>query len=180
MTVYTSIECCASDIFNYLTITELFDYAYKQILSNKLIHKSIIYNINKYKTNSIIYKKLLSKKYSEQFIFKCPIYNLNSYDPKMSFHTYIDTIMAKNNNLPHKMFFLINKLYKVFFIQEINKETCIFISQSFITNVYYTFIKQKTVHTTKRFIYTNNHGYIYKDKQYTNATNEILSLLKNE
>ena len=98
----------------------------------------------------------------------------------MSFHTYIHTMMAKNNNLPHKMFFLINKLYKVFFIQEIDEETSLFISQSFITNVYYTFIKQKTFNRTKRFIYTNKHGYIYKDKQYTNATNEILSLLKNE
>ena len=180
MITYTPIESCGETIFSYLTLNELFHYAYKKILSNKMIHKGILYNIHKYKINSLIYQKILSQKYSEKFIIKCPIYRLTSYDPKISFREYVHNLMLKNKNLPHNMFFLINKMYKVFFIQEIDEENCLFISESFITDIYYTFIKKKTFEKTKRFIYTNKHGYLYKNKKFTKDTNEIVPLLKEE
>lgn len=180
MITYTPIESCSETIFSYLTLNELFHYAYKKMLSNKMVHQGILYNIHKYKTNSLIYQKILSQKYSEKFISKTPIYCLTSYNPKLSFNEYVHNLMLKNKDLPQNMFFLINKMYKVFFIQEIDEENCLFISESFITDIYYTFIKQKKFETTKRFTYTNKHGYLYKDKKVTKDTNEIVSLLKEE
>ncbi len=146
MECYGPIETCSMTIFSFLNLHEL-QCQYKT-LCNKVIHKSIIYLIQCFKTNTLLYRKVLHQYIPKSRIYRYPILELDIF--KSTFSLYLFSLFDKHNITDS--FFLINKLDKCFFVKKI-KNRILFLLQRKQVCMYYV-ITCETEH---------NCGYLYRE-----------------
>ena len=149
MTCYGPIECCAMHIFCFFDLHEL--QRQYQTLCNKIIHKTICYFIQDFKTNHFIYQKVLHTYISKQRIHTYPILELELF--KTSFKIYLYMLLQKYKI--NEGFFLINKIGKCFFIKK-TKTHILFIMQQQNNILYYRINEE---------LNEAGCGYLYKSNQ---------------
>ena len=162
-----AITLCSIPIFSYVDFKDLLSHLYQY---NKMIMKSILYHIHRYKTSSCLYSKILSQTHPTPKIQCVPIIRIQTFQYMTP---YLFEIFDNPNQHYEYELFLINKLSKIFFIKKINKNTILMLMELYEKKNIYCATISKNFHTPATC------AYVYKDGKYTKYTKQIMELLKS-
>jgi len=169
MTMEHPFTLCSILIFQYVDFHELPKHLYQYNIN---ILKSILYHIHKKKHESAICRTILHQKCSHDFIEHIPILYMKPFKDLVE---YLFSLYQKEKYHHEHRIFLINKLEKLFYIQKINENTLLLLSElrsNPVSASVYACTLSKNFHSP-----TTSWGYVYKDNKDTPETSKVLSLL---